>query len=186
MHWFCLDFCIFSDFVHLSSVKSRLNQSQREELGLIEQAYDNPHEALSRIKRHLLTQRAFKEVWLHSFQHTSYNHTSSPSPLLVLACVLKWIFFSLGGHWVHGPLQSLGAGLWCWTSWKDHWCIPGSVPVVWGRQTQTFSTLDQTIWHRATSTAGVQMVPRWERCICIDMFRRSELPYPANNVNMRV
>ena len=46
------------------SVKSRLNQSQREELGLIEQAYDNPHEALSRIKRHLLTQRAFKEVWL--------------------------------------------------------------------------------------------------------------------------
>jgi pre-mRNA-processing factor 8 len=43
------------------SVKSRLNQSQREELGLIEQAYDNPHEALSRIKRHLLTQRAFKE-----------------------------------------------------------------------------------------------------------------------------
>ena len=30
------------------SVKSRLNQSQREELGLIEQAYDNPHEALSR------------------------------------------------------------------------------------------------------------------------------------------
>lgn len=44
------------------SVKSRLNQSQREELGLIEQAYDNPHEALSRIKRHLLTQRAFKEA----------------------------------------------------------------------------------------------------------------------------
>ncbi|CAH8447492.1 unnamed protein product [Schistosoma curassoni] len=44
------------------SVKNRLNQSQREELGLIEQAYDNPHEALSRIKRHLLTQRAFKEV----------------------------------------------------------------------------------------------------------------------------
>lgn len=44
------------------SVKSRLNQSQREELGLVEQAYDNPHEALVRIKRHLLTQRAFKEV----------------------------------------------------------------------------------------------------------------------------
>ncbi|ORM40251.1 Pre-mRNA-processing-splicing factor 8 [Babesia sp. Xinjiang] len=44
------------------STKGRLNQNQREELGLIEQAYDNPHEALSRIKRHLLTQRAFKEV----------------------------------------------------------------------------------------------------------------------------
>ena len=33
-----------------------------QELGLIEMAYDNPHETLSRIKRHLLTQRAFKEV----------------------------------------------------------------------------------------------------------------------------
>ena len=44
------------------SIASRLNQTQREELGFIEQAFDNPHEALSRIKRHLLTQRAFKEV----------------------------------------------------------------------------------------------------------------------------
>lgn len=44
------------------SVKGRLNQSQREELALIEQAYDNPGTTLSRIKRFLLTQRAFKEV----------------------------------------------------------------------------------------------------------------------------
>ena len=44
------------------SVKGRLNQSQREELALIEQAYDSPHDTLSRIKRLLLTQRAFKEV----------------------------------------------------------------------------------------------------------------------------
>ncbi|KAG2447155.1 hypothetical protein HYH02_007901 [Chlamydomonas schloesseri] len=43
-------------------VAVRLNSSQREELGLVEQAYDNPHEALQRIKRHLLTQRSFKEV----------------------------------------------------------------------------------------------------------------------------
>lgn len=58
------DFLLVFSFTsyYLVSVKSRLNQSQREELGLIEQAYDNPHEALSRIKRHLLTQRAFKEV----------------------------------------------------------------------------------------------------------------------------
>ena len=34
------------------------------ELGLIEQAYDHPHETLHRIKRHLLTQRAFKEIGL--------------------------------------------------------------------------------------------------------------------------
>lgn len=43
------------------SVKSRLNANQREELGLLERAYDNPHETLIRIKRLLLTQRAFKE-----------------------------------------------------------------------------------------------------------------------------
>jgi hypothetical protein len=34
----------------------------RDELSLIKQAYDNPHEALSRVKRHLLCHRAFKEV----------------------------------------------------------------------------------------------------------------------------
>ncbi|CAG7560176.1 unnamed protein product [Fusarium equiseti] len=44
------------------SVKGRLNQSQREELALIEEAYDSPGTALERIKRGLLTQRAFKEV----------------------------------------------------------------------------------------------------------------------------
>ncbi|KAJ6244791.1 intein-containing pre-mRNA-processing-splicing factor 8 precursor [Anaeramoeba flamelloides] len=44
------------------NVTSRLNQIQREELGLVEQAFDNPHETLNRIKRHLLTQRGFKEV----------------------------------------------------------------------------------------------------------------------------
>ena len=43
------------------SIRGRLNQNQREELALIEQAYDNPAETLSRIKRLLLTQRAFKE-----------------------------------------------------------------------------------------------------------------------------
>eukprot|EP00941_MAST-03F_sp_MAST-3F-sp1_P001836 g1836.t1 len=46
----------------LYTIKTRLTSSEREELALVEQAYDNPHEALSRIKRHLLTQRAFKEV----------------------------------------------------------------------------------------------------------------------------
>ncbi|CAJ2664774.1 unnamed protein product [Trifolium pratense] len=54
------------------SVTARLNQLQREELGLIEQAYDNPHEALSRIKRHLLTQRAFKEVGIEFMDLYSY------------------------------------------------------------------------------------------------------------------
>ena len=49
------------------SVQGRLNQSQREELALVEQAYDNPHECLSRIKRLLLTQRAFKEAGIEFF-----------------------------------------------------------------------------------------------------------------------
>lgn len=44
------------------TVAVRLNQQQREELGYVEQAYDNPHEALQRIKRHLLQIRSFKEV----------------------------------------------------------------------------------------------------------------------------
>ncbi|KAA8494906.1 Pre-mRNA-processing-splicing factor 8 [Porphyridium purpureum] len=51
------------------STGARLNQRQREELGLIEQAYDNPHDALARIKRHLLTMRAFKEVGLEFFDN---------------------------------------------------------------------------------------------------------------------
>ncbi|CAA0831443.1 Pre-mRNA-processing-splicing factor [Striga hermonthica] len=54
------------------SVAVRLNQLQKEELGLIEQAYYNPHEALSRIKRHLLTQRAFKEVGIEFMDLYSY------------------------------------------------------------------------------------------------------------------
>ena len=44
------------------NVKARLNASMREELALIEQAYDNPQETLTRIKRLLLTQRVFKEA----------------------------------------------------------------------------------------------------------------------------
>ena len=52
--------------------KTRLNGREREELGLIEMAYDNPHETLARIKRHLLTQRAFKEVGVEFLDMFSY------------------------------------------------------------------------------------------------------------------
>lgn len=44
------------------SSASRLNQTQREELALIEQAIDDPHEFLTRIKRSFLIQRVFREV----------------------------------------------------------------------------------------------------------------------------
>ncbi|KAJ1842447.1 pre-mRNA-splicing factor 8, partial [Coemansia sp. RSA 2703] len=43
-------------------VGGALTAAQREELGLVEAAFDAPHEALARVKRLLLTQRAFKEV----------------------------------------------------------------------------------------------------------------------------
>ena len=52
--------------------KAKLNQTQREELGLIEQAYDNPHDALGRIKRSLLLQRTFKEVRIDFYDVCSY------------------------------------------------------------------------------------------------------------------
>ncbi|KAJ0640030.1 putative ribonuclease H-like superfamily, PROCN domain, RNA recognition motif, spliceosomal PrP8 [Helianthus annuus] len=54
------------------SVAVKLNQLQREELGLIELAYDNPRETLSRIKRHLLSQRAFKEVGIEFMDLYNY------------------------------------------------------------------------------------------------------------------
>lgn len=54
----------------------RLNQSQREELGLIEQAYDNPNEALQRIKRDLLQARSLFAL------KTSVKHSNIQSCLL--------------------------------------------------------------------------------------------------------
>lgn len=51
---------------------ARMNSAQREELALIEQAYDNPHECLARIKKFLLTQRVFKEVGLEMMDY--YSH----------------------------------------------------------------------------------------------------------------
>lgn len=49
------------------SVKGRLNQQQREEMALIEQAFDEPAVTLARIKRLMLTQRAFKEASMEFF-----------------------------------------------------------------------------------------------------------------------
>ncbi|GEQ71386.1 hypothetical protein JCM33374_g5069 [Metschnikowia sp. JCM 33374] len=54
------------------NANSRLNSAQREELALIEQAYDNPNECLARIKKYLLTQRIFKEAGLEMMDH--YSH----------------------------------------------------------------------------------------------------------------
>ncbi|ODV88975.1 hypothetical protein CANCADRAFT_65636 [Tortispora caseinolytica NRRL Y-17796] len=56
------------------NVDGLLNQADREELALIEQGYDNPHETLNRIKKLILTQRAFKEVTIEMTDH--YSHIS--------------------------------------------------------------------------------------------------------------
>ncbi|CAD8150018.1 unnamed protein product [Paramecium pentaurelia] len=78
------------------SVKSRLNQSQREELALIEQAYDNPHEALSRVKRHLLTQRVFKEVrleFMDLYSHLVPVYDVEPLEKITDAYLDQYLFY---------------------------------------------------------------------------------------------
>ena len=81
------------------SVASRLNQTQREELGLIEQAYDNPHEALSRIKRHLLTQRAFKEVtieFMDLYSHLVPVYDVEPLEKITDAYLDQYLWYEAG------------------------------------------------------------------------------------------
>ncbi|PNF28363.1 hypothetical protein B7P43_G17329, partial [Cryptotermes secundus] len=58
--------------IYICSVKSRHNQSQEEELLLIEEACDHPLETLVEIKRHLLTKRTFLEVGIEFMDF--YSH----------------------------------------------------------------------------------------------------------------
>ena len=53
------------------SIKSRLNKTEREELGLIKQTYDNPHD-LGRVKRIILVHKYFKEVTFELLNHYKY------------------------------------------------------------------------------------------------------------------
>jgi pre-mRNA-processing factor 8 len=74
----------------------RLNSAGREELGLIEQAYDNPHEALSRIKRHLLTQRTFKEVsieFMDMYSHLSPVYNIEPLEKITDAYLDQYLWY---------------------------------------------------------------------------------------------
>ncbi|ANQ06110.1 Pre-mRNA splicing factor [Plasmodium coatneyi] len=85
------------------TVKNRLNQSQREELGFIEQAYDNPYETLSRIKRHLLTQRAFKEIsisFLDLYTHLVPVYEVDPLEKITDAYLDQYL-------WYEGDLRNL-------------------------------------------------------------------------------
>lgn len=76
--------------------KSKLNGMEREELGLIEQAYDNPHEALARIKRHMLTLRTFKEVgveFLDMFSYLLPTYTISPLEKITDAYLDQYLWY---------------------------------------------------------------------------------------------
>lgn len=75
---------------------ARLDQSQREELGLVEQSYDNPHEALSRIKRHLLTQRTFKEMkvdFMDNYDHLITVHYVEPLEKITDAYLDQYLWY---------------------------------------------------------------------------------------------
>lgn len=77
------------------SVKSRLNSTQREELALIEQAYDNPHEALSRIKRYSLLSSLLRlfscaDVFLSLFSLVSLSFPLHPPSLPLCFPLLMW------------------------------------------------------------------------------------------------
>lgn len=74
----------------------RLNSAAREELGLIEQAYDNPHETLSRIKRHLLTQRTFKEVsieFMDMYSHLTPVYNIEPLEKITDAYLDQYLWY---------------------------------------------------------------------------------------------
>ena len=77
-------------------LQARLNSAAREELGLIEQAYDNPHETLSRIKRHLLTQRTFKEVsieFMDMYSHLSPVYNIEPIEKITDAYLDQYLWY---------------------------------------------------------------------------------------------
>ncbi|RLV89289.1 Pre-mRNA-splicing factor 8 [Spathaspora sp. JA1] len=78
------------------NINSKLNSQQREELALIEQAYDNPHECLARIKKYLLTQRIFKEVGLEMMDYYSHivpTYTVDPLEKITDAYLDQYLWY---------------------------------------------------------------------------------------------
>ena len=76
--------------------KTKLNGSEREELGLVEQAYDNPHEALSTIKRSLLTAKTFKEVeidFVDLYSHIYPYYQISPQERITDAYLDQYLWY---------------------------------------------------------------------------------------------
>jgi len=133
------------------SVKSRLNQSQREELGLIEQAYDNPHEALGRIKRHLLTQRAFKEVaveFMDNYSHLIPVYDVEPLEKITDAYLDQYV-------WYEADKRHL----------FPNWIKPADTeppPLLTYKWCQGINNLDQ-VWDTEDSECVVLMETKFEK-----------------------
>ncbi len=145
------------------SVKNRLNQSQREELGLVEQAYDNPHEALSRIKRHLLQQRAFKEVaieFMDLYSHLIPVYDIEPLEKITDAYLDQYVWYQadknrLFPNWVK-PADSEPAPLlvykWCQgiNNLENVWETSGGEALVLMQSTyeRMYDKIDLTLLNR--------------------------------------
>ena len=114
------------------SAASRLNQTQREELGLIEQAYDNPHEALSRIKRHLLTQRAFKEVTIEFMD--LYSHLIPVIDIEPLEKITDAYLTSIYGTRATSAICSRIGSSRQIRSRRLYWCINGALASTTSRE----------------------------------------------------
>lgn len=90
------------------NMSARLNQQQREELALIEEAYDNPHECLSRVKKLLLTQRIFKGVeisFMDYFSHAVPVYKVDPLEKITDAYLDQYLWYeaerrSLFPNWI--------------------------------------------------------------------------------------
>ncbi len=102
----------------------RLNQQQREELGLVEQAYDNPHEALQRIKRQLLTLRSFKVGLGAGPGAWCLTVGGTPGGLSLLRCLARGRMCGCSSG--TGPGQGARAAVWgsaccqCYWQWVRH------------------------------------------------------------------
>jgi len=133
------------------SVQSRLNQSQREELGLIEAAYDGPHDCLARIKRHLLTQRAFKEVaieFMDMYSHLIPVYDIEPLEKITDAYLDQYLWYEadkrhLFPNWIK-PADSEPPPLLVYK-----WC-------------QGINNLDQ-VWETANGECVVMLESRFEK-----------------------
>ncbi|PAA59458.1 hypothetical protein BOX15_Mlig008656g1, partial [Macrostomum lignano] len=133
------------------SVKSRLNQSQREELGLIEQAYDNPHECLSRIKRHLFTQRVYKEIgieFMDLYSHVVPVYEVEPLEKITDAYLDQYLWFEADKRRLFPP-----------------WVKPGDsepVPLLVYKWCQGLNNLSQ-VWDCDEGECGVMMQTTLEK-----------------------